>query len=229
MSVAVITGGSSGLGLRLARKYTNQGYEVITCSRRGKSCENALSFQADFSRPESVTRFAHSIKKDTEKINVLINNAGISPAARILNFNEQDFLDTLQVNFNAARSLTECLRPLLSGGGSVVNIVSRVGIEGRIGLCAYGAAKGLLIGYTRGMAREFGNDNIRINCVNPGFMVTGMVTEKTMDRQKGESVLQIISDIDASAEFVYWISTIKWGTGQVFDFDTRIYSTWKTW
>ena len=228
MKAAVITGGSGGLGLALAGRFQKNGFRVFTCSRQGRACPGADVYQADLADSGSLDAFVRHIAASLPRIDVLVNNAGISPAARVLNFSQDDFEKTVKVNFVSAVRLTGHLKPLL-GGGSVVNIVSRVGLEGRIGLCAYAVSKGLLIGYTAGMARELCGAGVRINCVNPGFMATAMASSKTVEAQREASALKRISTPEASAAFVYWVSQLPGVSGRLFDFDSRIYSSWKTW
>jgi NAD(P)-dependent dehydrogenase (short-subunit alcohol dehydrogenase family) len=228
MKAAVITGGTGGLGLALAGHFQRNGFRVFTCSRQDRACPGADVYRADLADRGTLDAFVRHIAASLQKIDVLVNNAGISPAARVLNFSQDDFEKTVAINFVSAVRLIEHLKPLLHGG-SVVNIVSRVGLEGRIGLCAYAASKGLLTGYTSGMARELRGAGVRINCVNPGFMATAMASPKTVEVQQEASVLRRISTPAASAAFIYWVSQLQDVSGRLFDFDSRIYSSWKTW
>lgn len=227
MKRALVTGGSRGLGAALCALFLEKGYEVLTICRSAPSLAGVRAYRADLCDPEQARRVAGEIRADVPGLDVLVNNAGLSMAARIVNMSEKEYDQVVQVNFNAPRILTESLRPLVKGG-SVVNIVSRVGIEGRIGLCNYAASKGLLLGYSRAMAAELARDDIRIFAVNPGFMVTGLVRPGLIDVQKGESLLGRISDPAASAGFVYRVSQLRWGSGTLFDFDSRLYKSWNS-
>jgi len=137
------------------------------------------------------------------------------------------FDEAMQTNFNAPVRLIEGLVGCFEDGGVVVNVVSRVGVEGRIGLSGYAASKGSLIGYTRGVARFLGSRRVNIHAVNPGFMVTDMVqSRKTIDTQTAASVLGKVARVEEAARFVFWVSGIRWTTGRLFDFDSRMYASW---
>jgi len=225
MKKVLITGASSGLGQALAHAFQNNGDQVLTLSRRGQSIPEAVNISLNLLDEDGIATFIHHFKTLHSKLDILINNAGISPSGRILNFSEADFDKTVAVNFKACRQLTEGLRPILSGG-LVVNIVSRVGIEGRTGLCGYAAAKGLLSGYTIGMAEELKKDNIRIVGINPGFMRTEMVDEKAIEMQKRESVLSATSTVERSASLILALVSQPIASGQLINLDSRIYHSW---
>ena len=225
LKTALITGGSRGLGEALCRLYLEKGFAVVSVSRNPSGVRGVENCLADLSSPRETASCAERIREGHGRLDLLINNAGVSPAALIMNADEKDYERTVQVNFNAARALTESLRGLLHGG-CVVNIASRTGVEGRAGLCAYAASKGLLIGYTAGLAREMRAEGIRVFAVNPGFMKTGMALPKIVEKQTRESLLNAVSTPEASARFVYWVSCLRGGSGRLFDFDSRIYKSW---
>ncbi|OGJ84512.1 MAG: hypothetical protein A2268_11000 [Candidatus Raymondbacteria bacterium RifOxyA12_full_50_37] len=225
MKRAIVTGGSSGLGYACAEVIGSAGYQVTSLSRRNTSAPGVACLPLDLSNSREIDAMAARLRSKGDKIDILVNNAGISPAGRVQDFSEQDFDATMQVNFSAARLLIEGLRPLLQGG-VVINIVSRVGYEGRHGLCAYGVSKGMLIGYTQTIAAELAQDNVRIYGVNPGFIITGMVTEKAIARQKGESLFGSVSDVHAAARFILMLAQSEWSTGAIYDFDSRVYNGW---
>jgi NAD(P)-dependent dehydrogenase (short-subunit alcohol dehydrogenase family) len=160
------------------------------------------------------------------KLDTLINNAGISPGAKIQNLAEEDFDRVIRVNFTAARTLTEYLLPKFGGEGAIINILSRAGFEGRSGLAAYALSKGLLSGYTLGLSRDLVGYGPRVYGVNPGFMTTGMATDKALRIQRAESILGTVSVPETSAEIIYCIARGDLGPGPFFDIDSRIYRTW---
>ncbi len=226
MKTALVTGGSGGLGLCLVRKFLESGYRVITLSRRGTSENGAESHCVDLRNDTEVGDFIHSIKSSVEKLDVLVNNAAISSAARILNASEESFDETLKVNFISAQKLTEAFLPLIATNGAIVNIISRVGFEGRIGLCAYASSKGLLAGYTLHLAERCRHVGVRVYGVNPGFMVTDMVNENAVMLQKKESLLGVVSVPERSADMIYLIIKDETGIGPIIDIDSRIYQSW---
>ncbi|MFH0922078.1 MAG: SDR family oxidoreductase [Fibrobacterota bacterium] len=225
MKRLLVTGGSSGLGLCLAGRFLSMGWEVHTLSRRAESAPGAVNHAVDHADARAIAAFTTRFIAEVGCLDLLINNAAIAPAALLVSFSEHDFDRTLMVDFTAPRLLSEQLRPLLRGG-TIINVVSRVGKEGRAGLCAYAAAKGLLIDYTRSLSREMEKDNIRVVAVNPGFMVTPMVREKMIEVQRRESILNMVSAPEASTNFIAWIAGQSFGSGSLFDFDSRIYQSW---
>jgi NAD(P)-dependent dehydrogenase (short-subunit alcohol dehydrogenase family) len=225
MKRVLITGGSSGLGLALAQSFLALGYEVHTLSRRGESAPGTVNYRVDLSDAQAIRAFTHTFCAKSTRLDLLINNAGISPSGLIPSFSERDFDETLCVNFTAARLLVEELRPILKAG-TIINIVSRVGKEGRAGLCAYAASKGLLLEYTKMQAPRLRSEGIKILAINPGFMVTAMVTEKSIQKQRRESLLGANSSPERTAGFIAWIAGQSFGSGELYDFDSRVYKSW---
>lgn len=228
MKTALITGASSGLGFALADLFLRNGYRVIALSRRGLAPEGAETHQVDLADIKALRRLIKKIEPDLGELSVLINNAGVSPAARILNTPEFDYDNTIKINFLAPKALTELLLPKMCRPGIIVNIISRVGFEGRIGLCAYAVSKGLLAGYTEVLAQSSKKQDISVYGINPGFMLTGMITEIAIKAQKGESLLHVALPPEHSAKMIFSIIEGKAGLGPFFDLDSRVYHSWKT-
>ncbi|OGS37179.1 MAG: hypothetical protein A2293_11655 [Elusimicrobia bacterium RIFOXYB2_FULL_49_7] len=226
MKRVLITGGSKGLGRALCRLFLEKGYEVISVSRSHNSMDGIIAYYADLSRSQERRHFIEQIVSRFSRIDVLINNAGLALSGLLADFNEMDYEQVIETNFSATRHLTEAFLPLLTNGGSVVAITSRVGREGRAGLSGYAVSKGLLMGYVTGIAESLHQKGVRIIGVNPGFMQTDMVRPRHIEKQRKQSLLGAINAVETSARFVYWLSEATWGTGRIFDCDGREYKSW---
>jgi NAD(P)-dependent dehydrogenase (short-subunit alcohol dehydrogenase family) len=225
MKIAVVTGGSSGLGAALIDKLIEHKFHVVTTSRRSALNKSAEWIKTDLSKPEEVNAFADSVMEKYGSIKLLINNAALSPAARLINMSFDEFQEVINVDFVAPRILMNRFASKLTGG-SIVNVVSRVGIEGRIGLTAYGAAKELLFDYSLLMAPQFAKQLVKVFTVNPGFMFTENISDKVLETQKQESILNRYMTPELSAKLILQIVKQNFGAGNLIDLDSRIYKIW---
>lgn len=225
MRTAVLTGASSGLGASLANLLLDKDYHVITVSRRPPLNKRVEWIQADLGTASEVEMCVAKILKENKSISLLVNNAAVSPASRIINMSYADFYKVIEIDFLAPRKLINGLAAVLTGG-TIVNIISRVGLEGRIGLSAYGAAKELLLDYTLVNSESYARQGIRMFAVNPGFMYTEMVPDKILDVQKAESVMNVCMTPELSASLIFQLIMSSFSGGNVYDLDSRIYRQW---
>jgi len=225
MKIAVVTGGSSGLGASLIDLLIEREFHVVTASRRPALNKSAEWFETDLSKPEQVNKFAETVIKKYSTIDLLINNAAYSPAARLVNMTFEEFQEVLNVDFIAPRILMNRFAKVLNGG-SIVNVVSRVGIEGRVGLTAYGVAKELLLDYSVLVASEFAKQAVKVFAVNPGFMYTENISDKVLETQKQESVLKTCMTPLLSAKLILQLLESDFAVGTLIDLDSRIYKLW---
>jgi 3-oxoacyl-[acyl-carrier protein] reductase len=185
--VALITGGSRGLGAGLVDAFLDAGYIVETCSR--SKTDTVRAWEAD---PEIEERFfftAVDIAKQTEaeafvkaaaarhgRLDVLVNNAGVAREGVLALFGNDALDDVIDLNVKGsiyvARAASRVM--LAKRSGAIVNISSVVGLSGYRGLSVYGATKAALDGFTRGLARELGSRGITVNSVAPGYLRTEM-------------------------------------------------------
>lgn len=225
MKIAVVTGGSSGLGASLIDLLIEREYYVVTASRRPALNKSAEWYETDLSKSEQVNSFANAVLKKYGSINLLINNAAFSPAARLVNMTFEELQEVIDIDFIAPRILMNRFSDVLSGG-SIVNVVSRVGIEGRVGLTAYGVAKELLLDYSILIASQFAKKAIKVYAVNPGFMYTENITDKVLEIQKNESVLKTCMTPKLSANLILQLLERDFAAGTLIDLDSRIYKLW---
>lgn len=185
MKTIVITGGTRGLGLAIARQAVVEGYKVIAVGRSLSTELNeamqknheALYFeQFDFNKVEEIHSFANSIAKKYGRLWGLVNNAALGTDGVLATLHERDIAKLIRVNVEAPILLTKyLLRPMLMNrAGRIINISSIIATTGFSGLSVYGATKAALAGFTRSLSREVGKAGITVNTVAPGYMETDM-------------------------------------------------------
>lgn len=183
--VALISGGSRGLGLAMVKSLLDQGYRVATFSRRPgeaierlkeKYSERFSFFEGDMSDQASLGLLVKRVEKECGPIDVLINNAGIATDGVLATMQPDQIEQVIAVNLTGTLLLTRLVvrQMVVRSRGSIINISSIIGLRGYAGLAAYSATKAGLDGMTRGLARELGPRNIRVNSIAPGYLETEM-------------------------------------------------------
>lgn len=199
--VALITGGSRGIGAGIARRFAEQGATVAFTYR--SSAEQALAiekelqdlgvsakaFKSDASSFAEAEQLVNDVLEAFGKIDILINNAGITQDTLMLRMREEQWDQVMEVNLKSVFNLTKhVLRPMMKNrGGSIINMSSIVGITGNAGQANYAASKAGIIGFTKSIAKEVGSRNIRCNAIAPGFIETDMTD--ALDEKVKESYL----------------------------------------
>lgn len=187
---ALITGGSSGIGLAIAKKFAEQGAKVIIFGQNAEKGNkavseigNAASFHSiDVSKTDDVEQKIKEILAQEGKIDILVNNAGITRDELMMKIKEEDWDLVMDTNakscFNTSRALA---RPMLKARqGKIINVSSVIGLIGNAGQVNYAASKGAIIAMTKALALEFASRSIQVNCIAPGFVdtqMTGVLTE----------------------------------------------------
>lgn len=174
--VAIVTGGTRGLGRDIAAALVGAGCTVAICGRSApESVERGVDFHAlDVRDPEAARTFVDRVATEHGRLDILINNAGGSPAGKAEAASPR-FIDAiLKLNLAAPLHLAQAAYPHMrgSGGGSIVNIASVSGIRPSPGTAVYGAAKAGLLNLTQSLAQEWGADGVRVNAIVAGLMVT---------------------------------------------------------
>ncbi|TKB73757.1 MAG: SDR family oxidoreductase [Nitrospira sp.] len=196
--VALISGGSRGLGLAMVTSLLEHGYRVATFSRRpGEAIERLKEkhgerfsfFEGDMSDQASLGSVVKRVEKDCGPIDVLINNAGIATDGVLATMQPGQIEQVIAVNLTGTLLLTRLVvrQMVVRSRGSIINISSIIGLRGYAGLAAYSATKAGLDGMTRGLARELGPRNIRVNSIAPGYLETEM-THGLGDTQRNQIV-----------------------------------------
>jgi len=198
--VAIVTGGSRGLGRAIAAVLARDGAEVIVCSRsldaNRETAErikseggSAHALEVDVTNKDSVAALIENVISDFGRIDILVNNAGITVDNLLLRMKEDDWdrvVDTnLKGTFNCTKAVARTM--IKQRSGKIINITSVVGITGNAGQANYCASKAGIIGFTKSVARELASRNITVNCVAPGLIRTTM-TDGLSDKAKAEAL-----------------------------------------
>ena len=225
--IALITGGSKGIGKGISKAFLYQGAKVIICARNAeelKITENELkngfhisSLRADLRNPKDVTLISEFISKEFGKLDILVNNASIlGKNVKIEDYPEELWKEVIDINLNAQFFITKSLIPLLkkSINGSIINVSSTVGRQGRAKWGAYSVSKFGIEALTQILSQELEEFNIRVNSVNPGGTITGMRAAAVPD----EDPMTLPTPLDIAPVFVYLASDESIGeTGKEFN------------
>ncbi len=186
--VALITGATRGIGKQIALELASQGYNIALNYRKQneelealkKEIESqnvkCLTVYGDVSNYEDVEKFIKEIIKEFGKIDVLVNNAGITKDMLLMRMKKEDFESVIDVNLIGTFNVTKNVIPYMmkARNGKIVNISSVVGISGNAGQTNYSASKAGIIGFTKSLAKEVASRNINVNAIAPGFIKTDM-------------------------------------------------------
>jgi 3-oxoacyl-[acyl-carrier protein] reductase len=194
--VAVVTGAGRGIGEAIARRLAGEGAAIAVCDvmldnakqvadSLAKAGTKAAAYAVNVTDGKQVTEVCDKIVADFGRVDVLVNNAGITRDNLLLRMSEQDWDLVLGVNLKGAFLFSKALIPAMmkQRGGAIVNIASIVGVMGNAGQANYSASKAGMIGLTKTIAKEYAKRGIRANAIAPGFIQTAM-TEKLTDEQK---------------------------------------------
>ena len=187
--VCLITGAAQGIGLATALKFAREGATVVICDVKQAGvdaavvqCEAlgapALGFVMDVTQREMVDAVVAQVKTRLGRIDVLVNNAGITQDARLQKMTLEQFDRVIDVNlrgvFHCAQAVTDTM--VAQGAGVILNASSVVGLYGNFGQTNYAASKFGVIGFTKTWSRELGPKGIRVNAVAPGFIATPILS-----------------------------------------------------
>jgi 3-oxoacyl-[acyl-carrier protein] reductase len=223
MRNVIVTGGSRGLGLGIARHLVTAGYSVIAIARREseqlasamREAElggwGSLCFRPfDLSDIPDIPGLVRGLGKEFGAIYGLVNNAALGTSGILATMHDAQIENTVRLNMVSPLILSKyVVRSMMVGaGGRIVNIASIVGFTGYSGLCVYGATKAAIVGFTRSLARELGPLGINVNAVAPGFVDTEM-TQGLREQQREQLVrrnaLRRLADVDDIANAVEFL------------------------
>lgn len=196
--VALITGASRGIGKAIALEYAKQGCNIafsdIRRDENMEACEKelqalgvkAMGFASNAASFEDSAALVDAVVKEFGRIDVLVNNAGITRDNLLMRMGESDWDLVMNVNLKSVFNLTHaCQRIMLKQrSGSIINMSSVVGVSGNAGQANYSASKAGIIGFTKSVAKELGSRNIRCNAIAPGFIVTDMTGQLSEEVRK---------------------------------------------
>lgn len=196
--VAIITGGARGIGKAISLCFAKEGAIVAFSDVvRNENFDNtekeliALGVQAkgyvsDASNLESSDAFVKEVVKDFGRVDVLVNNAGITRDTLLMRMSEEQWDMVINVNLKSVFNLTKSVQGIMlkQRSGSIINMSSVVGVSGNAGQSNYSASKAGIIGFTKSIAKELGSRNIRSNAIAPGFIITDMTGQLSDDVRK---------------------------------------------
>jgi len=235
--IAVITGGAQGIGKATVKRFAEEGATVIiwdvneakadSTIAELKSLSGNIEFQkVDVTSLESVTEAAKNIVEKHKKIDILINNAGITRDSSLLKMTAEQWKQVVDVNLTGVFNCTKAVAPVMveNKSGKIVNTSSVVGLYGNFGQTNYVATKSGIIGMTKVWARELGRKGINVNAVAPGFIATEMVEtvpEKVIEMLKEKTPLGKLGDPeDIANAYLFLVSDeAKYITGTVLSVD----------
>lgn len=220
---AIITGGAAGIGLATVRKFAQEGAVVVVCDRKAEAVQaavqeltaqghRALGYTVDVTDRASIDAMVASVKDETGRIDVLVNNAGITQDARLVRMTEQQFDAVINVNlkgvFNCTQAVVETM--LAQESGVILMASSVTGLYGNFGQTNYAASKFGVIGFAKTWARELGPKGIRVNAVCPGFIATEMVNtvpEKVLEGMKANCWLRRVGEPEEIANVYAFLAS----------------------
>lgn len=197
--VAVITGGSRGIGKGIVETFVKNGAHVAFTYNSSSTAANQIiedlasygitvkAYQSNAADFEQAQELVDAILKDFETIDILINNAGITKDNLLMRMSEEDFDAVIEVNLKSVFNMTKAVQRtmLKQRKGSIINMSSVVGIKGNAGQANYAASKAGIVGFSKSIALELGSRNIRCNVIAPGFIETEMTAKLNAETVEG--------------------------------------------
>ena len=196
--VALVTGGSRGIGEAIVRGFVAQGASVAFTyvsdgsAARSEALAQELgtqvrAYKSDAANFEQAAELITKVVADFGRLDIVVNNAGITRDTLMLRMTEQQWDEVIDTNLKSVFNMTkQALRHLMkAGGGSIINMSSVVGVFGQAGQANYAASKAGIIGFTKSIAKEYGSRGIRCNAIAPGFIeteMTAILDESTKDK-----------------------------------------------
>ncbi len=230
----LITGAASGIGFAMAKRFIEEGAVIAACDYNEEALERAKKEMGDFyhlykmdvSKHDEVKEMVKKIISDLDKIDVLVNNAGVTKDNFLVKMPENDFDAVIAVNLKGVYNITKAVVPYMMErkSGVILNASSVVGIYGNIGQTNYVASKAGVIGMTKTWAKEFARYGIRVNAIAPGFIKTPMtskVPQKVIDHMNSKTPLGRMGEaIEIANAYLFLASDeASYITGQVLGVD----------
>ena len=238
--VAIVTGAARGIGAAIAKKLAADGADVAICDLKAEWCDEtvkalealgvkAKGYGVNVAVSAEVDACVKSVIADFGKVDIMVNNAGITKDGLLMRMSDEDWDAVLNVNLKGTFLFTRAVaRPMMknkgadgaSAGGAIVNIASVVGQTGNAGQANYAASKGGLIALTKTVAKELGSRNVRCNAVAPGFIeskMTDVLPEAVKKAYMDTIPLKRFGRADDVAKVVAWLASddAAYVTGQV--------------
>jgi len=221
--ICIVTGAAQGIGLATALKFAREGAVVIACDRRAEAVHAAVEtcraaggraegFVVDVTDRTQVDAMVAAVRERHARIDVLVNNAGITKDARLQKMTLEQFDAVIDVNlrgvFHCAQAVADTMEA--QGAGVILNASSVVGIYGNFGQTNYAASKFGVIGFTKTWSRELGPKGVRVNAVAPGFIETpilGTMPDKVLDALREQVPLKRLGHPDEIANVYAFLAS----------------------
>lgn len=236
--VVFVTGASRGIGKEVALKYAENGYNVVINYASDKTDVESLKKEFEEKNVETIIEKAdvtnsnqieELVKKAIEKfgkIDVLVNNAGITKDNLLMRMSEEEFDKVIEVNLKGTYIVTKAVTKYMmkKRSGSIINLSSVVGVAGNAGQTNYSASKAGIIGFTKSVAKELASRNILANAIAPGFIATDMtdvLSQEVKDHINAQIPLKRMGSAEEIANAVYFLGNEEntYITGQVLNID----------
>lgn len=227
--VALVTGAAGGLGAAIVKELTQQDWRVAAGWHRKSvaALEDVLPVPLNVTSEESIKGAVELVMAKWGRIDLLVNNAGLTVNETLPKTSDEDWNQVMDVNLRGAFLLSKAIvRAMLKQrSGHIINISSFAARSGPRGQVAYASAKAALIGFTQALAKEGGPRNVQVNVILPGVMPTEMtagLSEAVMTAFAEANTLGRINDVAEVARFIAALADMKNISGQVFQLDSRI-------
>ena len=228
--IAIITGGAKGLGGEMAQLFAKEGARVIAADMMPLTyeAENVEFYQLNVTDGTACEALFQYAKEKFGRIDVLVNNAGITKDAMTRKMTDEQWDAVMAVNLKGVFNLTRHVGPFMQtqGGGSIINISSVVGIFGNIGQANYSATKAAVLGLTKTWAKEFSlkGSNVRVNAIAPGYIMTDIlktVPQDLLDKFAAMTMLGRLGQPHEVADAALFLASDESGyiTGQTLQVD----------
>ena len=223
--VAVVTGGANGIGREVVRRLQLAGARVAIWDLANSDIPNADHFRVDVSQPATITAALEAMLAAHEGIDILVNSAGyVGPTVSVEDYDPAEWRRLIEVNLIGTYEVSRLVIPHMRTRphGRVVNIASLAGKEGTPNSSAYSAAKAGVIAFTKALGKELAETNIRVNCIAPAAIETGLLAQMTPEHLAimiGKSPMKRLGTVVECAELVLWLASdaCTFNTGAVFD------------
>ena len=231
--IAIVTGGTKGIGLATVEKLASEGAIVYACARSKKDFDNPniIYHGLDITNRDSVQKLYDDIVEKHGRVDVLVNNAGIMKDRTTKKMTDEEFDSVIDTNIKGTFNMVRLFGPLMqsNGYGSIINLSSFVASQGNIGQANYVASKAAIEGMSKCWAKEFAmhGENVRVNCVAPGVVLTDIfkdTPQNIIDGFASKTMLKRLAEPEEIANVIVFLASDKssYITGTVISVDGGI-------
>ena len=233
---AIVTGAARGIGKAIALKFASEGANIAftdlvideNAENTAKEIEamgvKAKGYASNAANFEDTAKVVEAIHADFGRIDILVNNAGITRDGLMMRMSEQQWDMVINVNLKSAFNFVHACTPIMmrQKAGSIINMASVVGVHGNAGQANYAASKAGLIGFTKSVAREVANRNVRVNALAPGMIesdMTAVLSDKVKEATLAQIPMKHFGQAEHIADVTVFLAGQDYLTGQVLAVD----------